>query len=508
MAKRSILAILLALAMLFSTTAAVAFAAEDDSSEAYITNKETAGQKLYEMGLMSGQGTNPDGTPDLALDKPVTRIETVAMLVNLLGHGSDLDALKEDSPYMFFHSFTDVPAWADAVVGYAYGISLTSGTSQTTFGSDLPMTVTQYLTFLLKVLGYDSEKDFRWDQATELSDTLGLTRGEYAGSEEMTRGDLAVLAVNALPVQTKDESGTLLEHIQAHVEWSIDEAGTLHISGKGPMPDYESYTNAPWRWDSYQSVVVEEGITCIGEDAFSMSTLKTISLPDSLVSIRDGAFTGCPLTEITIPNSVKHIGNMAFYHTMSLEKVVLPEGLKTIPSFCFAESGIMDLEIPSSVTTIEGGAFNFGYMEQFEIPATVTEISPSAFFGCMGLQTFVVDPANPVYTTSEDGTILLTKEGAVVSYPSSATNSDIVFPDGITSIGIGTIELSYRAMPDYIQSVTIPASVTALGEGLFEGLTGLTDIYFGGTEEQWAAISAGTGYDADTVTVHCNWTGN
>ena len=166
MVKRRILAILLALAMLFSTTAAAAFAAEEDNGAAYITDKETAGQKLYEMGLMSGRGTNPDGTPDLALDKPVTRIETVAMLVNLLGHGSDLAPIKEESPYMFYHAFTDVPAWADTIVGYAYSISLTAGTSQTTFGSDLPMTVTQYLTFLLKVLGYDSEKDFRWDQAT------------------------------------------------------------------------------------------------------------------------------------------------------------------------------------------------------------------------------------------------------------------------------------------------------------------------------------------------------
>ncbi len=96
MVKRRILAILLALAMLFSTTAAAAFAAEEDNGAAYITDKETAGQKLYEMGLMSGRGTNPDGTPDLALDKPVTRIETVAMLVNLLGHGSDLAPIKEE----------------------------------------------------------------------------------------------------------------------------------------------------------------------------------------------------------------------------------------------------------------------------------------------------------------------------------------------------------------------------------------------------------------------------
>ena len=142
------------------------------------------------------------------------------------------------------------------------------------------------------------------------------------------------------------------------------------------------------------------------------------------------------------------------------------------------------------------------------IPASVTDIHSSAFFGCMALQDFDVDPDNPVYMASEDGTILLKKDGTVVSYPSAMVNSDVVFPDYVTRIEAGVFELSYRATPDYIKSVTIPASVTALGEGLFNGLIGLTDIYFGGTEEQWSAISAGTGYDADAVTVHCNWTGN
>ncbi len=267
---------------------------------------------------------------------------------------------EEESPYMFYHAFTDVPAWADTVVGYAYSISLTAGTSQTTFGSDLPMTVTQYLTFLLKVLGYDSEKDFRWDQATILAETLGLTKGEYTGSEEMTRGDLAVLSVNALPVQMKDESGTLLEHIQAEIEWSIDEAGTLHISGKGPMPDYISYSTTPWGADgSVHSVEIADGITYIGECAFGMMQIHNISLPDSLVSIGDSAFYGCTgFSEYTVPDSVKYIGHNAFYHTIGLEEIVLPKDLKTISAGCFAESGLFDITIPDGVVSIESGAFN------------------------------------------------------------------------------------------------------------------------------------------------------
>ncbi|MBQ2940861.1 MAG: S-layer homology domain-containing protein [Oscillospiraceae bacterium] len=96
------------------------------------------------------------------------------MLVCLLGKDSEAKAGTFETP------FTDVPAWAEPYVGYAYENKLTSGISATTFGSSATVTSSQYITFILRALGYDSSSDFSWDKAWELSDKIGLTNGRYS----------------------------------------------------------------------------------------------------------------------------------------------------------------------------------------------------------------------------------------------------------------------------------------------------------------------------------------
>ena len=206
--KKRILALIIALCMMFSLVPTMAFAA--DTEDTYETDEVKAAEKLYELGILSGVGTKEDGTPDLALDLPVTRVQALVVLVKLLG--------QEDEAQngTWTHPFTDVPSWADFYVGYAYAEKLTSGTSGTTFGSDDPTTATQYLSFLLKALGYSSDTDFIWDKAVELTDSIGATRGEYKGDEPIDRGILALTSYNALQCKLKDSETTLLQSIQAN----------------------------------------------------------------------------------------------------------------------------------------------------------------------------------------------------------------------------------------------------------------------------------------------------
>jgi len=92
-------------------------------------------------------------------------------------------------------------------------------------------------------------------------------------------------------------------------EWDI-ENGTLTISGNGPMPDYGggTVTNAPWgeRRSEFTNVVIEEGISSIGNNAFrGCSNITSISIPNSVTSIGVSAFEGCTqLGNITIPFAV------------------------------------------------------------------------------------------------------------------------------------------------------------------------------------------------------------
>ena len=124
------------------------------------TEAEDAADALYALGLFQGAGTDSDGAPVFELGRAMTRSEAVTMLVRLLGRENEALSGKWETP------FTDVPAWAEPYVGLAYENGLTTGTGDTTFSSGERVTSAQYLTFILRALGYDDAAgDFDWERA-------------------------------------------------------------------------------------------------------------------------------------------------------------------------------------------------------------------------------------------------------------------------------------------------------------------------------------------------------
>ena len=93
--------------------------------------------------------------------------------------------------------------------------------------------------------------------------------------------------------------------------WTLDDKGTLTISGDGQIGDYSSDFSGM----NIESVIIKKGVTSIGDYAFSgCESLTSITIPDSVTSIGNWAFFRCTsLTSITIPNSVTSIGDYAFY---------------------------------------------------------------------------------------------------------------------------------------------------------------------------------------------------
>ena len=163
---------------------------------------------LYDLGLFSGVGANQDGSPDYDLDRAMTRAEAVTMLVRLLGKEDTAMAGTWDLP------FTDVPDWAAPYVGYAVSRGLTNGVDEGVFGSSARVTATQYLTFLLRALGYSSETDFQWNAAWTLTDSLGITAGQYGPRSAFLRSDAVLVSRNALLVSLKDSERTLLSTLK------------------------------------------------------------------------------------------------------------------------------------------------------------------------------------------------------------------------------------------------------------------------------------------------------
>ena len=199
--KRSICFLLILTMIICLLSSVVVYAASDDAT--------VSAETLYALGLFQGKGTNTDGTPIYDLDSAPTRMEAVTMLVRLLGKENEAKAGTWETP------FTDVDDWAKPYVGYAYVNGLTKGTGYSTFGGKSLITATQYLTFVLRALGYDSSTDFQWNAAWELTDKLGITHGEYntSNNDGFLRGNVAEISVSALPARMKGTDITLAEKL-------------------------------------------------------------------------------------------------------------------------------------------------------------------------------------------------------------------------------------------------------------------------------------------------------
>ena len=106
--------------------------------------------------------------------------------------------------------------------------------------------------------------------------------------------------------------------------WDLTD-GVLTISGTGAMPDGERPWGSPAGNYGIKSIVIKEGVTRIGNNAFRRNwSLGSVTIPNTVTSIGDYAFENCSaMKEITIPDSVTSIGSNAFSQCFSLGKVTI-----------------------------------------------------------------------------------------------------------------------------------------------------------------------------------------
>ena len=181
---------------------------------------------------------------------------------------------------------------------------------------------------------------------------------------------------------------------EGNLTWTLDADGTLNISGTGAMKDYNAVGNlspATQKKDSVKKVVIEKGVTSIGNDAFhNCNSLTSITIPDSVTSIGSFAFDSCSsLTNITIPDSVIGIGSSAFCDCSSLTSIVIPNSVTSIGSYAFDDcKNLTSITIPDNVTSIGYFAFfNCSSLTSITIPDSVTSIGEAAFSDCTNLKT-------------------------------------------------------------------------------------------------------------------------
>lgn len=158
--RRRILAFLMTLALTagaLTVPGAALGSASDDHAD-----------KLASLNLFRGTG---DG---YALEAAPSRMQGLIMLIRLLGLEEDALACTDPNP------FTDVSGTGDRYAAYAYAHGLTKGTGAATFTPARALSAGNYVTFLLRALGYDDAKgDFVPSQP--------LTTAERVGKSEAKR---------------------------------------------------------------------------------------------------------------------------------------------------------------------------------------------------------------------------------------------------------------------------------------------------------------------------------
>ena len=198
---------------------------------AYNPQEATAkANSLNTLGLFNGTQNGYE------LEKPLTRLEALIMLIRLSGHEND--ALYPEQTLT--HPFTDSPSWAGGSLYMAYGYQnkLTNGISATEFAPDARASLQMYVTYVLRALGYkDSALGTVWDSWTFLGEYAGILP-DSVDRNNFLRGDAVIISRAALDAKMCDSDKTLKEvlvenYAISEFSLSIVEAG----EGKVITPD-------------------------------------------------------------------------------------------------------------------------------------------------------------------------------------------------------------------------------------------------------------------------------
>ena len=155
-----------------------------------------------------------------------------------------------------------------------------------------------------------------------------------------------------------------------NVTWAFDEdTETLTIAGIGDMFDYQydvypGFIPTPWhdlsKNKQIKHVIINEGVTSIGNYAFGCESIVEISIPSTVVKIGEAAFYYTAISSIILPENTKVLSRRAFEGCSNLTEIAIPNGVQSIDSFAFSMCDNLSIvTIPKSVISIKSSAFEF-----------------------------------------------------------------------------------------------------------------------------------------------------
>lgn len=240
------------------------------------------------------------------------------------------------------------------------------------------------------------------------------------------------------------------------VIWTLYNDGKFVISGNGPMKSETSVYN--YGYYEYKSkihyVIVEDGVTSIGDNAFYCYNIYEVSIGNSVKSIGECAFFNSFIESLEIPNNVESIGEYAFTKCYKLKSLKLSENLRVIEAFSFYGCKALEsIDIPQNVEIIGNNAFeSCNSLTSIVIPDTVLTIKSFAFKNCTSLLS--------------------------VTLSNNITKISNNLFDGCSNL----------------ESVTFSNNVKEIQSSAFASCNNLKDVYYWGTEEEYSNIEISTSW--------------
>lgn len=274
-----------------------------------------------------------------------------------------------------------------------------------------------------------------------------------------------------------------------NVIWSLDDSGTMRITGTGEMWNYTSaYTNPIYKNRLLiKKIVIDDGVTRIGRYTFTACAHYTsITIPASVTSIGMSAFLSSSKlsdvyysgtvaqwqaitiedhNELLISANIHYNSTGSDATTVSRSEEVASGKCGTNVTWTLDDAGMVTISGSGAMTDLSVGPFcapSIGRkIKTATIENGVTSIGTCSFMGCDNL-------------------------------------TRIVISDGVTSVGEGAFSTC-----DKLASVTFPISIAAIGDRAFNFCSRLTDVYYSGTRTQWETIAIGKWNESlDNATIH------
>ena len=256
-------------------------------------------------------------------------------------------------------------------------------------------------------------------------------------------------------------------------------------------------------------LVIPDGVTTIPSYGLSCTSLTSITIPDSVTSIGNSAFNGCwSLTDVYISDIAKWCG-ISFENSRSnplcyadnlylngalVTELVIPDGVTTIPSYGLSCTSLTSITIPDSITNIGDYAF-YGCYKLVEIinKSQLEIVAGSDSYGHVAYYAKEVHNGESKIVNNDDY-LFYTYNGVNYLLGYVGTDTAITLPESYNDENYAIYNYAFYGHSG-LTSITIPSSVTSIGDYAFSGCCKLVEV-INKSELSIRANSSSNGYVA------------